>query len=258
MNLILFNENEIRWQGENLPAVIILPDTDSRAVHIRKVLKGAEGCHFDAGIINSKRGKAAIDSISADSITISFIPDTEPVGLFPLTLLLGLSRPQTVKKVLKEATALGISRFLLARTDLGERSYAESSALKPDKINSLFIEGAQQAFCTSIPEYRIEVSLESAIRTIKSGEAPSLRLIALDNYEAVIKLSEYWESSEPQQNPEAETILAIGSERGWTSRERDILRTAGFTLASIGERVLRTETAAIAGTALCLSGMGKI
>ncbi|MBI9107980.1 MAG: RNA methyltransferase [Spirochaetales bacterium] len=257
MNLILFEEDEICRQLDDSSAEIIIDLGDSRAVHILKVLKAGVGSRLDAGIINRKRGKAVIVSISSENMTLTFFPEADPAGLFPLTLLLGLSRPQTVKKVLKEATALGIGRFLLTRTDLGERSYAESSALKPEKLHELFIEGAQQAFCTSIPECRIEVSLESAVRTVLSGGA-SPRLIALDNYEADVSLSTYWRTPEAQIRPAAETILAVGSERGWTGRERGILRDAGFTLASIGERVLRTETASITGTALCLSGMGML
>ena len=59
------------------------------------------------------------------------------------------------------------------------------------------------------------------------------------------------------RSPERIT-LAVGSERGWTGAERDLLRENGYTLAALGERVLRTETASIAGTALCLAGMGLI
>jgi RsmE family RNA methyltransferase len=257
MNLILFDENEILRKNSNSTAEILLPLTDPRAIHIIKILKAAEGSRIDAGIVNSKRGKAVVEKITSDAMMLIFMPETDPAGLFPLTLLLGLSRPQTIKKVLKEATALGVNRFLLPRTDLGERSYAESSALKPEKLHALFIEGAQQAFCTSIPECRIEISLESAIRTVKA-DSSTPRLIALDNYEAVTTLTDYWKHAAPQPDPAIQTVLAIGSERGWTDRERDILKTASFTLASIGERVLRTETAAIAGTALCLSGMGYI
>lgn len=45
-------------------------------------------------------------------------------------------------------------------------------------------------------------------------------------------------------------VLAIGSERGWTERERDLLCERGFTLCGMGERILRTETAATAACAI--------
>ena len=40
--------------------------------------------------------------------------------------------------------------------------------------------------------------------------------------------------------------LAVGPERGWSRTERDQLRKRGFTLLSMGSRVLRQETAVVA------------
>ena len=53
-------------------------------------------------------------------------------------------------------------------------------------------------------------------------------------------------------------IAAIGSERGWTDKERELLIKNGFSLRSMGNRVLRTETAATTAVALILSKMGVI
>ncbi|HEY1848006.1 MAG TPA: RsmE family RNA methyltransferase, partial [Opitutaceae bacterium] len=44
--------------------------------------------------------------------------------------------------------------------------------------------------------------------------------------------------------------LAFGPERGWSGAERDLLRARGFTLAHLGTRVLRTETAVVAALAI--------
>ena len=59
-----------------------------------------------------------------------------------------------------------------------------------------------------------------------------------------------------EMRPAAAVVLAVGSERGWTAAERDVLRRDGFVLAGLGRRVLRTETAAIAALALAKSAMG--
>ena len=54
---------------------------------------------------------------------------------------------------------------------------------------------------------------------------------------------------------EVGVVAAIGSERGWTAAERRLFCEAGFTLCSMGQRVLRTETAATTATAIILSQM---
>jgi RsmE family RNA methyltransferase len=53
-------------------------------------------------------------------------------------------------------------------------------------------------------------------------------------------------------------LCAIGAERGWTHRERELLTAQGFTLCSLGARVLRTETACTAAASLILGAMGAL
>jgi RsmE family RNA methyltransferase len=50
-------------------------------------------------------------------------------------------------------------------------------------------------------------------------------------------------------------VLAVGPERGWSDRERELFEQAGFLRLSMGKRALRTETACAAAAALV---MGKI
>lgn len=256
MNLILFEQTEISETKPNIK----LASKDLRSIHLKKILKANEGTIFDAGIVNGMQGKAVINSIDNGEYLITFTPKKEPAGLYPLTLILGLSRPPTVKKVLKEATALGTGQFILCGTENGEQSYRQSSALKPEKIREVLIEGAQQAYCTMLPEVNIEHSLRCAIESINT-KSDNISLIGLDNDEPEMSLTEYLRQSVSPKlgtDSEKQIILAVGSERGWTKKERQRLRDSGFILVSLGKRVLRTETASIAGTALCLSGMGLI
>jgi RsmE family RNA methyltransferase len=51
-------------------------------------------------------------------------------------------------------------------------------------------------------------------------------------------------------------VLAIGPERGWGPRDRDGLRAAGFALAHLGPRVLRSETAVVAALAILRADLG--
>ncbi|MBF0310957.1 MAG: 16S rRNA (uracil(1498)-N(3))-methyltransferase [Magnetococcales bacterium] len=53
-----------------------------------------------------------------------------------------------------------------------------------------------------------------------------------------------------RQRPEGGVILLVGPEGGWHPQERESLEEAGFRPASLGPRILRTETAALAGLAV--------
>jgi 16S rRNA (uracil1498-N3)-methyltransferase len=237
MNLVLFTEEEITKP---------LPITDPRAEHVLRILRFGKGDSFDCGVINGQIGKAEIVAVGSDVIDLRIDLRSFPEKLYPVTLLCGLPRPQTVKKILREVTALGAYRIVFAATSKSEPAYALSGLWNRGEFRQSIIEGASQAFSTLLPSIDVIDSFKEAIASFSDTNK-----IALDNYEASIRLSKFEYSHE-------ESVLAIGPERGWSGAERDALRNAGFTLASLGKRVLRSETACVSGLALVLSGMGII
>ena len=58
--------------------------------------------------------------------------------------------------------------------------------------------------------------------------------------------------------PAASMAIAIGPEGGWSPRDREILRTAGFHGLRLGPRILRTETAGLAAIAVLQSRFGDL
>jgi 16S rRNA (uracil1498-N3)-methyltransferase len=57
------------------------------------------------------------------------------------------------------------------------------------------------------------------------------------------------------KNRPTETVLAIGPEGGWTDDELQWFRESGWVAASLGDTILRAETAAIVATALALDAL---
>jgi RsmE family RNA methyltransferase len=238
MNLVLFSTEECARP---------LPGSDPRARHIREVLRRQPGESFDCGQINGPRGRARIETISEDAVELAFTWQPEPPPpLAPITLLVGLPRPQTARKILSGATTLGIARLVFFQTERGERSYAESTLWKSGEVERLLIAAAEQAFCTRLPTVELADGLSPALAL--RGDALPTR-IALDNYEATTALGDAILAGAP-------ATLAVGPERGWSAAERDVLRQAGYTLAHLGARVLRTETACTAGLAVLKTRLG--
>ena len=106
------------------------------------------------------------------------------------------------------------------------------------------ISGVVQAFATRMPKVSYGISLDAALEACVRANIK----IALDNYEAQVALGAVELKGES-------VVLALGSERGWTAKERGLLRDRQFLLAHLGPRPLRTETATIAGIALLLRRM---
>jgi 16S rRNA (uracil1498-N3)-methyltransferase len=59
----------------------------------------------------------------------------------------------------------------------------------------------------------------------------------------------------PGLSPQEEILVAVGPEGGWTSEERELFRQSGWSSVSLGETILRAETAAIAATAIVVSAL---
>ena len=232
MNIVLFEPEEIACP---------LARSDERAKHIVDVLRRREGDSFDAGAIDGLRGKATVRSIGKDSIDLEFDLQVEEPPLYPIDIIVGLSRPQTNRKILQEATSLGVRSLSFVTTERGEPSYSTSKLWTTGEWRRHVIAGVAQAFTTRVPRVDYGMSLEAAL---DANEDAKLK-IALDNYEAKLALSEFESDGDA-------TVLALGSERGWTAGERQLFRDRKYTLAHLGTRPLRTETATIAGIALLL------
>lgn len=237
MNIILFRPSEVE-----LP----LPRGDPRVHHLLAVLRRQPGDTFDAGLINGPRGKGTLVSVGEERVVITFVWGESPPTPVPLTLLVGLPRPQTARDILREATALGVAAMHFVRTEKGEASYAGSSLWHSGGWEECVINGAAQAFCTRLPEVTHGRPLTDVIAAQPAG---GIRL-ALDNYESPAPLSQV---AVPAGRP---VVLAFGAERGWSPAERILLRESGFTFVHLGERVLRTETACLAAITLIRAKLG--
>lgn len=251
VNIILFSPDEFPSPARDS---LSLPRNDPRAAHIIDILRRKPGDAFDAGLIDGPRGKATLAATSPGNtaLTLTFAWTAPPPPLPPITLVIGLPRPQTARKILNEATALGVSQMHFAATERGEPSYAQSTLWTTGEYRRHLIAGAAQAFCTRVPHVTFSNTLDTTIAALASAQ-PSARRIALDNYESPALFSDCLQNS-----PRAPLILALGSERGWTAGERDRLREAHFAFAHLGPRVLRTETAVTAAVTLALARLGCV
>jgi 16S rRNA (uracil1498-N3)-methyltransferase len=256
LNIVLFEPAEV-----NQP----LPLSDRRAEHILTVLKRVAGDRFDAGVINGPRGKGQVVAITAGALHWVFelggagspnpldvpqgLPARPEVALHlpPIELWIGLPRPQTARKILQEATALGVSALRFFVSSKAEAGYAQSTLWTSGEWRRHALAGLEQSFTTQLPEIEFNVDL---IATLRAHPHPTL--LVLDNYEASQRLAAL---ETPLHPPVA---IAVGSERGWSGPERDKLRAGGAQLVHLGSRVLRTETACLAALTLVQASLGVI
>ncbi|MFO7731048.1 MAG: RsmE family RNA methyltransferase [Spirochaetia bacterium] len=273
MNIILF---------DGIPQFISFTDPVGR--HIKKVLKAQAGDCLKAGLLNGPRGSLCITAVEAEGYRVEWSESGPPVGLYPLTLLVGFVRPISVKRILREAASLGVERLVFAVTDSGERSYREANLWKTGEYRQYLINGLQTAGATVLPEVVLAGGVGEALAALEPDGVVTERPVA-----EAAKLETAGALNRPQGDPtrlvldnvsegrplsnvdlggrEAavadgpggrRVVLAVGSERGWSDRERGLFKAAGFSSVTLGSRILRTETACSVGAALVLARMGFV
>ncbi len=221
-------------------AVSGLPPDDARALHLRETVGLAVGGTLHVGVENGLRGIATITALSPQ-LTFAVAWEKSPQARLPLTVLIGLPRPQTAKKVLHDLASLGAARLIFFESEKGDPGYLTSSLWKDGEWREHILKGTEQACSTLVPAVTRVASLAEAL----AGLDASAWKLALDPYEAL--------SAPEISAPAKAAVLAIGPERGFGDRERAALRAAGFAFAHLGDRILRVEAAALVGSALMLS-----
>jgi len=255
MNLILFDSHEL---GKALPR------RDERTIHLLKVLHKKAGDSFEAGILGGQRGNGMIEKVNFDgSVVFSLQLGEDPPPRLPIRLAVGFPRPIQLRRVLRDLSNFGVTDIDLMGTDLGEKSYRDTKLFDSGGARAAMIEGAIQARDTNIPGLAQYASLENwleehpwdAKNTANTGSFFERRksplLIAADNVRP--------EGAMTRMNPLSRpVVIAIGSERGWSDKERDMLEHSGFSRLSMGDRALRTETACITAVVLFMEKIGVL
>jgi len=221
---------------------------DPRAAHLLDVLRRQPGDEFDAGLINGPRGRGTLVAVNATDVTLAFAWGEPPPPADPITLVVGLPRPQTARDILRDATTLGVAALHFVACEKSDPGYARSTLWSTGEWRRHVLAGAEQAFDTRVPGVFHGGTLAGTLAQLPDSAAR----LALDNYEAEIPLSKC------ELTAESAVVLALGPERGWSAADRAQLRANGFRLAGLGPRVLRTETAVIAALVLVKATRGSL
>jgi len=226
MNIVLFESEE--WQRP-------LPAADVRAIHLIEILKLTPGERFAAGEVGGRVGTLAFQGFQGSDLIFSH-PDwtTDPPPFSRVRLLIGTPRPPTARRLMKDLTTLGASELHFVATDLGDKSYLQST-LWDGEYRKYLKEGAAQTRSTLLPRVEQHPSLR---RALAAGTEGGTR-VWFDEGGAP------WDGHLVHGSSTSGTPLwlALGPERGWSAAERALLADQGWALAGLGPRVLRTETA---------------
>jgi 16S rRNA (uracil1498-N3)-methyltransferase len=224
------------------------------AVHLSRVLRAQVGQEFDIATGHSVR-EGKISSVSDNRVEFALGPELTAKPPLKLTLLLSVFKFDRMEWAIEKCTEIGITcmvPLIARRTD----SHLASAALKRrERWQRIARQASEQARRFAPPEIGIPLRFKDLDRPElaipkKISNDGEVQKIVLAESESESTLGEILRRQPASAT--AEIILAVGPEGGWTDDELAWFRQSGWKAASLGENILRAETAAIVATALVL------
>ena len=237
--------------------------TGDQADHLTRVLRAHPGQIYDL-VANGFLHRAEITSISDSEVSFLLHEELEADAALPIHVLLAIFKFDHFEWAIEKATELGVARItpILARRT--EKHLALAAPKRAGRWRRIALESAKQSRHTDIPEIAEPTQLTAAIDT----DAAPLRILlseteqthtlsaALTNH-ASITSQLHHDGWDVNSQPSTFRIdLAIGPEGGWTPEEMTLFTTHVWTHVTLGPRILRAETAAIAAIAIAGTHLG--
>jgi 16S rRNA (uracil1498-N3)-methyltransferase len=195
-------------------------------------------------VFNGENGEwtATIASMNKNSavLRVGEKRDVATESRLRVHLVQGISRGERMDFVIQKATELGVKRVTPVLTEYGVTKFDEKRAENRRK----HWQGVAESACEQ--SGRIRPPLIDAPLPLNTwfGQKTST-----DSTQLILRLGAGLELSSISP-PNTKVCVLIGPEGGFSEREYDDAGAAAFTAVSVGPRILRTETAAVAALAI--------
>ena len=226
MNIVLLNANQ------DCSSDIWSIEDQRQIKHLNQHLQLRAGDTLKVGVRDGQRYLTEVQSITAQQIMLRPIQTESVPNKVPVHLILALPRPKVLRRMIMDAVTLGVERISLIHSYRVDKSYWQSPFLQ--QLDDYVTLGLEQAGDTIVPEIqlykRFKPFVEDVLPTLISEQRPA--------YVA----HPYAEQSMPHAIAHGCNLI-VGPEGGFIPYEIELLKKNGCQAMSLGNRILRTETA---------------
>ena len=224
------------------PGAAVAPTLD-QSRYLTQVMRLKVG--DDLLIFNGRDGewRASVAEVLKKGVVLRVEDRTRPQGTTPdLELIQAVVKKARVETIVEKAAELGARRVRLVTTRRTQNDH-----LRLDRLDAIAEEAAEQTGRLDVPE----IVAPQTLSALLDGWDPGRRLMFCDETGGEPAIATL------RGSPLAPWAILIGPEGGFAPEERERLRALPFTVAvSLGPRVLRADTAAIAALTLWQAAIG--
>jgi 16S rRNA (uracil1498-N3)-methyltransferase len=211
--------------------------TGSHARHLARVLRAKVGQQFEIATGGEVR-RGTIRSIHPDRVEFTLGERVTELPPPPVTVALAVFKFDRMEWAVEKCTELGVRRLIPLLAERSQPHLAAAAGKRVERWQRIARQAAEQSRRSTPPEIAAPQKL-AAVVTLNSDA------------KIVLAESEHRILLKDAIPPAAESLLlAVGPEGGWKGGELASFQNAGWTAASLGQTILRTETAAVAAVAI--------
>jgi len=218
----------------------------AHADHLAGVLRARVGQEFDLVTPTGVRlGK--VIGMDRDKIEFELGEEVPAATAANVVVLLSIFKFDCMEWAIEKCTELGVSRIVPVISRRTESHLATAAAKRVERWERIVRQAAEQSRRNSLPSISSPTKLKEALAVVAGTR------IVLAETEHGRLLKEVI-ACHPRGS---DIALAFGPEGGWTDAELEMFGSAGWVAASLGNTILRAETAAIAAVAVVVSEMQR-
>lgn len=213
--------------------------TGEHAAHLSRTLRARVGQQFEV-VCGSQVRQATVESVSDGRVEFTLGAEISVTITAPITLLLAVFKYDRMEWAIEKCTELNVTSIVPVIARRTEKHLALAAEKRVERWRRIAREASEQARRSSPPQIGSPRKVSSAVEV-----AADLRVV-LSESEREAQLSDVLRARREAQS----LALAIGPEGGWAPDELQLFESVGWIAASLGETILRAETAAIAALAI--------
>jgi len=218
--------------------------TGANAAHLARTLRARVGQEFDVAC-GERVYHATVSSVGDERVEFALGEEVSSSGgVVPVTLLLAVFKFDRMEWAIEKCTELNVSSIVPVIARRTEKHLAQAAAKRVERWRRIAHEAAQQSRRIGAPEIASPQKLSEALQI-----ATESKVVLAENERGTML-------SELLRNEVGSLALAVGPEGGWSEEELEVFAHEGWASASLGETILRAETAAIVALAIARSELG--
>jgi 16S rRNA (uracil1498-N3)-methyltransferase len=217
------------------------------ADHLSRVLRAHVGQDFDIATGKTVR-RGRVMSITGARVEFDLGEEVSRASVSEITLILAVFKFDRMEWAIEKCTELGVSRIVPVVARRTDSHLAAVAAKRVERWERIARQASEQSRRSAPPEIAAPIKFSEAVNL-----PGTLRIVLAESEEQTLLRDVV-----KPQTTKGGIVLAVGPEGGWTTDELQSFQQARWTSASLGNTILRAETAAIAATAIAASVLNSL